>query len=103
LLLSFSARARPPTLPALRALSDNSSLVSDSTLELIGASEPIGCGPETFHAIVSFTNHLTVGVFDGAELVMKASGRLLWMALTVLVERVYELHNRIAIERQEWR
>src|SRR5271169_3600140 len=46
---------------------------------------------------------VTVGAFDGAELVAKGSGRVEWIALRVLVERVYVLHSRIAIEQYDWR
>jgi hypothetical protein len=46
---------------------------------------------------------VAVGAFDATELVAKASGRVEWMALRVLVERVYVLHSRIAIERHDWR
>lgn len=46
---------------------------------------------------------VTLGAFDGAELVVKASGRVEWMALKSLVHRVYLLHSRITIQRHDWR
>ena len=45
----------------------------------------------------------TFGAFQNDELVMKASGRVEWMALRTLVERVYGLHTRIVMEQYEWR
>ena len=46
---------------------------------------------------------VTVGAFDDAGLVAKANGRVEWMALRTLVERVYALHGRISMERHGWR
>ncbi len=46
---------------------------------------------------------VTLGAFDGTELVVKASGRVEWMALKALVYRVYVLHSRIAMQRHDWR
>jgi hypothetical protein len=43
------------------------------------------------------------GAFDGAKLVVKASGRVEWMALKALVQRVYTLHCRIALQESGWR
>src|ERR1700722_4507591 len=45
---------------------------------------------------------VTLGAFDGAELVLKASGRVEWTALKVLVQRVYTLHSRLALQRHDW-
>ncbi len=42
---------------------------------------------------------VTLGAFDGNELVLKASGRVEWTALKALVHRVYVLHCRISLQR----
>jgi hypothetical protein len=36
---------------------------------------------------------VTFGAFDDGELVTKASGRVEWMALRIVVEHVYKLHS----------
>lgn len=36
-------------------------------------------------------------------MVAKASGRGEWMAIKALVDRVYFLHSRIAMQRHDWR
>lgn len=46
---------------------------------------------------------VTFGAFSGAELIAKASGRVEWMALRTIVQRVYALHSRIAMQRAGWR
>lgn len=46
---------------------------------------------------------VTVGAFDGTDLVAIATGRVGWMALKALVDRVYVLHSRIAMQRYDWR
>jgi len=46
---------------------------------------------------------VTLGAFDGTELVLKASGRVEWTALEALVRRVYLLHSRIALQQHDWR
>ena len=46
---------------------------------------------------------VTLGAFDGTEMVVKASGRVEWLALKALVHLVYIRHSRIAIERHEGR
>jgi 5-methylcytosine-specific restriction endonuclease McrA len=43
------------------------------------------------------------GAFDGEEVVAQASGRVEWIALKALVQRVYLLHSRITMQRHEWR
>jgi 5-methylcytosine-specific restriction endonuclease McrA len=45
---------------------------------------------------------VTLGAFDGNELVLKASGRVEWTALKALVHRVYLLHSRISLQRHDW-
>ena len=46
---------------------------------------------------------VTFGAFNGTDLVLKASGRVEWIALKTIVHRVYVLHSRIAMERSGWR
>jgi hypothetical protein len=46
---------------------------------------------------------VTFGAFDLTQLVVKASGRVEWMALKALVDRVYTLHCRMALHRDGWR
>jgi hypothetical protein len=46
---------------------------------------------------------VTLGAFDGTALIEKASGRVEWMALRTLVQRVYLLHSRISIQRYDGR
>jgi hypothetical protein len=46
---------------------------------------------------------VTIGAFDGRELVVKASGRVEWTALKALVQKVYTLHSRLALQRHDWR
>ena len=46
---------------------------------------------------------VTFGAFDGSRLVLKTCGRVEWMALKSLVQRVYELHSRITLQRYDWR
>jgi HNH endonuclease len=46
---------------------------------------------------------VTFGAFDDGELIAKASGRVDWMALRSVVEIVYKLHIRIAMQRAGWR
>src|ERR1700693_188688 len=46
---------------------------------------------------------ITFGAFNDGELVTKASGRVGWMALRIVVERVYKLHSRMAMQRAGWR
>ena len=46
---------------------------------------------------------VTLGAFNGVELVAKDSGAVEWMALKRLVQRVFRLHSRVAIERHDWR
>jgi hypothetical protein len=43
------------------------------------------------------------GAFDNGELITTASGCLEWMALRTLVQRVYILHTRIAMQRAGWK
>ena len=45
---------------------------------------------------------VTLGAFDGSRLVVKTSGRVEWLALKSLVDRVYLLHSRITLERHDW-
>ena len=40
---------------------------------------------------------VTFGAFDDNELVVKADGRVEWIALRTLAQRVYALHSRIAM------
>lgn len=46
---------------------------------------------------------ITVAAFNGPEFILKASGRVEWIALKKLVESVYTLHSRIAMQQKEWR
>ena len=46
---------------------------------------------------------VTLGAFDGQELVLKVSGRIEWIALKSLVSKVYLLHSRTAMQQQGWR
>ena len=43
------------------------------------------------------------GAFDNGKLVAEASGLADWVALENLVERVYQIHSRLALERSGWR
>ena len=46
---------------------------------------------------------VTFGAFNNGELVVKASGRVEWIALRTIVQRVYVLHSRIAMQQSDWR
>ena len=46
---------------------------------------------------------VTLGAFEGAELVLKASGRVEWTALKALVQKIYTLHSRLALQIHDWR
>jgi hypothetical protein len=46
---------------------------------------------------------VTFGAFNDGELITKASGRVEWMALRTVVDMVYKLHIRIAMQRAGWR
>jgi hypothetical protein len=46
---------------------------------------------------------VTFGAFNDGKLVAKGSGRVEWMALRTVVEIVYKLHIRIAMQRAGWR
>jgi hypothetical protein len=46
---------------------------------------------------------VTFAAFDGVELVVKSSARVEWLALKTLVDRIYALHSRIAMQREDWR
>lgn len=46
---------------------------------------------------------ITFGAFNNGGMVIKASGRVEWMALRTIVQRVYGLHSRIAMEPAGWR
>jgi hypothetical protein len=54
-------------------------------------------------ALTSARGQVTLGAFDGTDLVAKASGRVEWMALRSLVDRIYVLHSRLAMEKHDWR
>jgi hypothetical protein len=45
----------------------------------------------------------TIGAFEGDRLVVKASGRADFIALRALVNGVYMLHSRRAMEQHGWR
>ena len=49
------------------------------------------------------SGRVRLGAFDGGTLVAEASGVVEWLALENLVERVYQIHSRRALERCEWR
>jgi HNH endonuclease len=42
---------------------------------------------------------VTLGAFDGENLIAKASGRVEWLALRAVVDRVYTLHSGMALKR----
>ncbi len=44
-----------------------------------------------------------MAAFDGEELVAKAVGQVDFLALGVLVQRVYMLHSRMVMEQHDWR
>ena len=46
---------------------------------------------------------VTLGAFDGANLVAKASGRVEWLALRAVVDRVLSLHSAIALKEHAGR
>ena len=46
---------------------------------------------------------VTLGAFNGAELVLQASGHVEWTALKALVQRVYAMHSRVVLQRHDWR
>jgi len=46
---------------------------------------------------------VTLGAFEGSQLIMKSSGAIDWIALEGLVNGIYRMHSRIAIERHGWR
>jgi 5-methylcytosine-specific restriction endonuclease McrA len=46
---------------------------------------------------------VTLGAFDGQNLVAKASGRVEWLALRAIVDRVYNLHSGMALEQHSGR
>ena len=46
---------------------------------------------------------VTLGAFEGTRLIMKAVGTVDWIALEVLVNGIYRMHSRIAIEQHAWR
>ena len=46
---------------------------------------------------------VTIGAFDGENLVAKASGRAEWLALRAVVGRVLSLHSAIALKQHEGR
>ncbi len=54
-------------------------------------------------ALPSNGGRVTLGAFDGAELVVKASGRMEWMALKSLVDRIYVVHSQLAMQNHDWR
>ena len=42
---------------------------------------------------------VTLAAFDGSKLIAKASGRVEWLALRAVVERVYSIHSAIALKQ----
>ena len=42
---------------------------------------------------------VTLGAFEGGKLVAKASGRVEWLALRGVVDRVYALHSSMALKQ----
>ena len=46
---------------------------------------------------------VTLGAFDGPQLVVKASGRAEWLALRTVVDRVYALHSGLALKQHDGR
>ena len=44
-----------------------------------------------------------VGAFQGPDLVAKGSGRVEWMALRAVVDRVYSLHSILALKQHDGR
>jgi HNH endonuclease len=46
---------------------------------------------------------VTLGAFQGDELMAQASGRVEGMALKILVDRVYLLHSRLTMQKYDWR
>jgi HNH endonuclease len=46
---------------------------------------------------------VTLGAFKGRELVVKASGRVEWLALKSIVDRVLQLHTAIILKQHEGR
>ena len=46
---------------------------------------------------------VTVGAFEGGNLIVKALGRAEWIALNTLVDRVYMLHSRIVLQTHGYR
>lgn len=49
------------------------------------------------------TGLVTLGAFDGVKLVVKASGRVEWIALRAVVDRVLSLHGAIALKQNSGR
>ena len=46
---------------------------------------------------------MTVGAFDGENLVTKASGRVEWLALRTIVDRVLSMHSATAVKQHAGR
>ena len=46
---------------------------------------------------------VTLGAFDGPKLVVEASGRVEWLALRIVVDRVYALHSGLALKQHDGR
>jgi hypothetical protein len=46
---------------------------------------------------------VTLGAFDGNRLIIKARGEVEWIALEHLVNGIYRLHSRKALEQHGWR
>lgn len=48
-------------------------------------------------------NGVRFGAFEGGTLVAEATGVVEWLALEGLVEKVYEIHSRRALQQAGWR